>query len=108
GCFLWETATRLGIDYPAGAGDLYGLAGQRALSEGLRRWNKDCEKAGMSLHTAEPPLPAEGCRSVRVDEAATLLGVSRRTVYYRIRDGKLRTVRTRGSQRVLLESVEAL
>ena len=44
-----------------------------------------------------------------VEEAATLLGVSRRTVYYRIREGKLRTIRTRcGSQRVLLESIEAL
>jgi excisionase family DNA binding protein len=47
-------------------------------------------------------------RSVFVDEAAQLLGVSRRTVYYRIREGRLRTVRTCGSQRVLLESIEAL
>src|SRR4051812_5862302 len=48
-------------------------------------------------------------RSVLVDQAATLLGVSRRTVYYRIREGRLRTVRTRcGSQRVLVESIEAL
>ena len=48
-------------------------------------------------------------RSVFVEEAARILGVSRRTVYYRIREGKLRTMRTRcGSQRVLLESIEAL
>ena len=48
-------------------------------------------------------------RSVFVEEAAKLLGVSRRTVYYRIRQGKLRTIRTRcGSQRILLESIEAL
>ena len=48
-------------------------------------------------------------RSVLVDHAAEILGVSRRTVYYRIREGKLRTVRTRcGSQRVLVESIEAL
>ena len=47
--------------------------------------------------------------SVFVDEAAILLGVSRRTVYYRIRDGKLDTIRTRcGSQRVLVASIEAL
>jgi excisionase family DNA binding protein len=46
---------------------------------------------------------------VLVDHAAEILGVSRRTVYYRIREGRLRTVRTRGgSQRVLLESIEAL
>lgn len=48
-------------------------------------------------------------RSIFVEEAATLLGVSRRTVYYRIRQGKLLTIRTRcGSQRVLMESIEAL
>jgi excisionase family DNA binding protein len=55
-----------------------------------------------------PPNPRRG-PSVLLDEAATLLGVSRRTVYYRIREGKLRTIRTRGgSQRALLESIEAL
>jgi excisionase family DNA binding protein len=44
-----------------------------------------------------------------VDDAARLLGVSRRTVYYRIREGQLRTIRTRGgSQRILVESIEAL
>jgi excisionase family DNA binding protein len=47
-------------------------------------------------------------RSVLIPDAAALLGVSRRTVYYRIREGTLKTVRTRGgSQRVLMESIEA-
>ena len=47
--------------------------------------------------------------SVMIDQAAELLGVSRRTVYYRIREGRLQTIRTLGgSQRVLLESIEAL
>jgi len=46
-------------------------------------------------------------RSVTIDQAAELLHVSRRTVYNRIRDGKLQTIRTiGGSQRVLLSSVE--
>jgi excisionase family DNA binding protein len=46
-------------------------------------------------------------RSVSLDHAAELLGVSRRTIYNRIRDGRLQTIRTLGgSQRVLLESVE--
>lgn len=46
-------------------------------------------------------------RSVTIDQAAGLLQVSRRTVYNRIRDGKLLTIRTiGGSQRVLLSSVE--
>ena len=44
-------------------------------------------------------------RSVSLDHAAALLGVSRRTIYNRIRDGRLQTIRTvGGSQRVLLES----
>ena len=48
-------------------------------------------------------------RSVLVDQAAQMLGVSRRTVYYRIREGRLQTLRTRcGSQRVLVESIEAV
>jgi excisionase family DNA binding protein len=47
--------------------------------------------------------------SVLVDQAAALLGVSRRTIYYRIREGKLSTLRTRcGSQRVLMASIERL
>lgn len=48
-------------------------------------------------------------RTVFIEEAAEALGVSRRTIYYRIRQGRLRTVRTRnGSQRVLWSSIEAL
>ena len=46
-------------------------------------------------------------RSVTIDQAAQFLGVSRRTVYYRIREGRLRTIRTiGGSQRVLWESLQ--
>jgi excisionase family DNA binding protein len=45
-------------------------------------------------------------RSVSIDQAAQLLNVSRRTIYNRIRDGRLRTIRTLGgSQRVLVESL---
>ena len=45
-------------------------------------------------------------RSVSINQAATLLNVSRRTIYNRIRDGRLRTIRTiGGSQRVLMESL---
>ena len=47
--------------------------------------------------------------SLIIDRAAEMLGVSRRTVYYRIREGRLRTLRTTGgTQRVLVESVVAL
>jgi excisionase family DNA binding protein len=48
-------------------------------------------------------------RSLLIDDAAAALGVSRRTIYYRIREGRLVTIRTRcGSQRVLLSSIERL
>jgi excisionase family DNA binding protein len=57
-------------------------------------------------HTHNDFQPQLG-RSVTIDQAAQLLGVSRRTVYYRIREGRLRTIRTLGgSQRVLVESVQ--
>ena len=55
-----------------------------------------------------PPASAMG-RTLFIDDAAAVLGVSRRTVYYRIRQGRLQTIRTRcGSQRVLLASIQLL
>lgn len=61
-------------------------------------------------HTYESlwrPAGAER-RSVLIDQAVAMLGVSRRTVYYWIRQGRLQTIRTRcGSQRVLLSSMVA-
>jgi len=48
-------------------------------------------------------------RSVSIDQAAQLLHVSRRTIYNRIRDGRLQTIRTiGGSQRVLMASLYEL
>lgn len=56
-------------------------------------------------HEFQPQLG----RSVSIEQAAQLLNVSRRTVYYRIRDGRLRTIRTiGGSQRVLVDSVDEM
>jgi excisionase family DNA binding protein len=56
----------------------------------------------LSASVTEPRLG----RSVSLDHAAELLGVSRRTIYNRIREGRLVTIRTLGgSQRVLLDSV---
>ena len=55
--------------------------------------------------TSAQPLPQLG-RSVTIERAAEILGVSRRTVYYRISEGALRTIRTRGgSQRVVIDSL---
>lgn len=61
----------------------------------------------MFIQTHVPSLtePRLG-RSVSILQAAHLLSVSRRTIYNRIRDGRLQTVRTMGgSQRVLVESL---
>jgi excisionase family DNA binding protein len=56
--------------------------------------------------TAEGGLDTRIGRSVSLDHAAELLGVSRRTIYNRIRDGRLQTIRTLGgSQRVLIDSM---
>jgi excisionase family DNA binding protein len=55
-----------------------------------------------------PQVPPLG-RSVSIDQAARLLNVSRRTIYNRIREGRLRTVRTLGgSQRVTVDSLHEL
>jgi len=45
-------------------------------------WNPSCSSRGMA-------------QSLLIDQAAARLGVSRRTVYYWIREGRLRTVSTR-------------
>jgi excisionase family DNA binding protein len=56
-----------------------------------------------------PVVEAPLGRSVSLDRAAELMNVSRRTIYNRIRDGRLQTIRTRcGSQRVLVESLYSL
>ncbi len=56
--------------------------------------------------TADPGFEPRIGRSVSLDHAAELLGVSRRTIYNRIREGRLQTIRTLGgSQRVLVDSL---
>lgn len=42
-------------------------------------------------------------RTLLIDDAARVLGLSRRTVYYRLREGRLAYIRTRcGSRRVIM------
>jgi len=61
----------------------------------------------LSESVSEQVLAPRIGRSVSLDHAAELLGVSRRTIYNRIREGRLQTVRTLGgSQRVLIDSVQ--
>jgi excisionase family DNA binding protein len=51
------------------------------------------------------PVPQLG-RSVSIEQAAQVLGVSRRTIYNHIKNGRLATLRTLGgSQRVLVTSL---
>jgi excisionase family DNA binding protein len=54
------------------------------------------------------PFRQTQLRSVSIEQAGQILRVSRRTIYYWIRDGRLQTVRTRlGSQRILMDSIRA-
>lgn len=46
--------------------------------------------------------------TVSIEEAARRLELSKRSVYYRIREGELRTVRVGRSQRVLTASLETV
>jgi excisionase family DNA binding protein len=63
---------------------------------------------GMQIvNSSESQFQPQLGRSVSIEQAAQRLGVSRRTVYYRIRDSRLRTIRTiGGSLRVLTDSLE--
>ena len=62
----------------------------------------------VSAQSTDSSLEPRIGRSVSLDHAAVLLGVSRRTIYNRIRDGRLQTIRTLGgSQRVLVDSMAA-
>ena len=63
----------------------------------------------VNIECTETTLEPRLGRSVSIDQAASLLNVSRRTIYNRIREGRLLTIRTLGgSQRVLVESLVEL
>ena len=59
--------------------------------------------------TAQALISAQfAARSLSLAQAREALGVSRRTLYYWIKRGRLQTVRTSmGSQRVLVESLRS-
>jgi excisionase family DNA binding protein len=58
------------------------------------------------METHSTVFVAQVGRSVSIEKAAQLLGVCRRTVYNRIKDGRLATLRTPwGSRRVLVTSL---
>lgn len=60
----------------------------------------------MSRQLQVSPVEPKLGRSVSIEHAAALLNVSRRTIYNRIREGRLQTIRTiGGSQRVLVETL---
>jgi excisionase family DNA binding protein len=65
------------------------------------------ESETVETATADSGFEPRIGRSVSLDHAARMLGVSRRTIYNRIREGRLQTIRTLGgSQRVLIDSVQ--
>lgn len=59
----------------------------------------------VSIHSRNPqPTEPGERRTLSLEDAARVLNVSRRTIYNRIREGRLRTVRTiGGSQRVIVD-----
>ena len=63
--------------------------------------------ADASSATSQAQISAQfAARSLSLAQAREALGVSRRTLYYWIKRGRLQTVRTSmGSQRVLVESL---
>jgi excisionase family DNA binding protein len=65
--------------------------------------------ADASSATSQAQISAQfAARSLSLAQAREALGVSRRTLYYWIKRGRLQTVRTSmGSQRVLLASVKS-
>lgn len=60
------------------------------------------------MDRSQPFQPAPRPPSLTIDDAALRLGVSRRTIYNYVRDGRLSTIRVGPSQRVLIESIEML
>src|SRR5207237_2488879 len=80
------------------------------------RWHRPCLYGGRSEDkmpetesVSQPGFVPRIGRSVSIDHAAELLRVSRRTIYNRIREGRLQTIRTiGGSQRVLIDSVNEI
>lgn len=55
------------------------------------------------------PLTFSMPRSLSMAQASSMLGISRRTIYYWIKEGRLQTVRTpMGSQRVLTHSMKSI
>ena len=105
-----EGITQTGTSDPSGANGEVLARLISARSEGVlrwRNWHRTCQSKRRMSSDADADVRSE--RSFLIDDAARLLGVSRRTVYYRIREGRLLTIRARcGSQRVLLSSIEAL
>jgi excisionase family DNA binding protein len=75
----------------------------RAIGAGIVRNPMQADlpsRLGAALHAGAPAAR----RTLSLAEAASVLCVSRRTIYNRIREGRLRTVRTLGgSQRVIVD-----
>ncbi len=67
----------------------------------FRQQLTECRRA--CADAVRAPRPDARPRNLSLDQAAAEFHVSRRTIYYRIREGRLQTIRTMGgSQRVLL------
>ena len=69
---------------------------------------EDCRLSETSVITTDPLREFELPRSLSMVKTCKVLGISRRTAYYWIQNGRLQTTRTPlGSQRVLMDSLKA-
>ena len=57
---------------------------------------------------ATQPIPTSEKRALHVNEAATIYGISRSTIYLLMSEGKLRTVKLAGRRLVPRDAIEAL
>lgn len=98
-----EIRKRIGVDVIKESNVQLELKKRREVESALALRSKGVRAIEIVINQWNPPQLG---RSVSIDQAGKLLQISRRTVYNRIRDGRLRTVRTLGgSQRVLVKSL---
>jgi excisionase family DNA binding protein len=81
----------------------------RAMAPAVPLWMSGSPRMAFTETAPENGFELRIGRSLSLDHAAQILGVSRRTIYNRIREGLLQTIRTPGgSQRVLVNSMHKI
>lgn len=99
-----QRSTDTGRAYPADTPFVREFAHVFADGNRVDGWNGTCLFGRMGDLRDRPDVP-----TLLIEQAALVMGVSRRTVYYRIREGRLETITTRcGSRRIVVRSFDSL